>query len=220
VALAHKAMDRRHDRGHTLDCRAEVGRLPHIADHHLYAGQVRCPCRVASEDADPLALSDEAAYISAAGLVREIQRRGLQGAGPIPAETRSDAMSASEPDAAVVIREWATLATEVAPRVSPIMLLIRSAAANDHDLVELLEEMDAQRLERMTHNAERLIRHPEVRPDLSGEQIRDILWTYASPDLYQLLVLQRGWTLAGYGDFLFRGMISQLLQPDEAQRRL
>ena len=36
-----------------------------------------------------------------AGLVREIQRRGLQGAGPIPAETRSDAMSASEPDAAV-----------------------------------------------------------------------------------------------------------------------
>ena len=154
-----------------------------------------------------------------AGLVREIQRRGLLGAGPVPAETRSDAMSASEADAAVVIREWATLATEVAPRGSPIMLLIRSAAANDHDLVELLEEMDAQRLERMTHNAERLMRRPEVRPELSIEQIRDILWTYSSPDLYQLLVLQRGWTLAEYGDFLSRGMISQLLQPDEAQRR-
>ena len=155
-----------------------------------------------------------------AGLVREIQRRGLQGAGPIPAETRSDAMSATEPDVAVVVREWATLSTEVAPRVSPIMLLIRSAAANDHDLVELLEEMAAQRLERMTHNAERLTRHPEVRADLSVEQVRDILWTYSSPDLYQLLVLQRGWTLAGYGDFLFRGMISQLLQPDEARPRL
>lgn len=151
-----------------------------------------------------------------AGLVREIQRRGLQGVGPVPAETRSDAMSAREPDADVVIREWATLATEVAPRVSPIMLLIRSAAANDHDLIELLEEMAAQRLERMTHNAERLIRHAEVRPDLSIEQITDILWTYSSPDLYELLVLQRGWTLAAYGDFLSRGMISQLLRSDEA----
>jgi hypothetical protein len=66
--------------------------------------------------------------------------------------------------------------------------------------------MHAQRLERMTHNAERLIRHPEVRPDLGVEQIRDILWTYSSPDLYQLLVLQRGWTLAAYGEFLFRGI--------------
>jgi AcrR family transcriptional regulator len=149
-----------------------------------------------------------------AGLVREIQRRGLQGVGPVPAETRSDAMSATEPDAAVIIREWARLSTEVAPRVSPIMLLVRSAAANDHDLVELLEEMDTQRLERMTHNAERLMRRPEVRPELSVEQIRDILWTYSSPDLYQLLVLQRGWTLAAYGDFLFHGMAGQLLNSE------
>jgi AcrR family transcriptional regulator len=154
-----------------------------------------------------------------AGLVREIQRRGLLGAGPVPAETRSDAMSASEADAAVVIREWANLATEVAPRGSPIMLLIRSAAASDHDLVELLEEMDAQRLERMTHNAERLMRRPEVRPELSIEQIRDILWTFSSPDLYQLLVLQRGWTLAAYGEFLFRGMTGQLLSADAAPIR-
>jgi AcrR family transcriptional regulator len=46
-------------------------------------------------------------------------------AGSGTPETRSDAMSAGEPDAAVIIREWATLSAEVAPRVSPIMLLIR-----------------------------------------------------------------------------------------------
>jgi AcrR family transcriptional regulator len=154
-----------------------------------------------------------------AGLVRAIQRRGLRGTGPVPAETRSDAISASELNAATIIREWATLATEVAPRVSPIMLLIRAAAANDHDLVELLEEIAAQRLKRMTHNAERLIRHPEVRPHLSVEQIRDILWTYSSPELYQLLVLQRGWTLTAYRDFLFHGMTAQLLNPDETAAR-
>jgi AcrR family transcriptional regulator len=149
-----------------------------------------------------------------AGLVREIQRRGLRGEGLVPAETRSDAISASELDAATVIRGWATLATEVAPRTAPIMLLIRSAAANDHDLVELLEEMAAQRLTRMTHDAERLIRHHDVRPDLGVELVRDILWTYSSPELYHLLVLQRGWTIVEYGDFLFRGMTAQLLNRD------
>jgi len=76
--------------------------------------------------------------------------------------------------------------------------------------------MHAQRLERMTHNAERLIRHPEIRRDFGVEQIRDILWTYSSPDLYQLLVLQRGWTLASYGEFLFRRMTGQLLSADDA----
>jgi hypothetical protein len=62
----------------------------------------------------------------------------------------------------------------------------------------------------MTHNAERLIRHPEVRPDLGIEQIRDILWTYSSPDLYSCCAPAR-LTLAAYGDFLFYGMTGQLL---------
>lgn len=145
------------------------------------------------------------------GLVREIQRRGLQGVGPVPAETRSDAVSAANLRAAAVIREWATLAAEVMPRVAPIMLLVRSAAANDPALAELLEKQTAQRLERMTHNAGRLIGHAGLRPDLDVEQIRDVLWTYASPELYQLLVLERGWTLPGYADFLFHGMCGQLL---------
>jgi AcrR family transcriptional regulator len=147
-----------------------------------------------------------------AGLVREIQRRGLLGAGPVPAPDRSDAVSATDLDARSLLREWTQLSTEVAPRVAPIMLLVRSAAATDADLADLLKQMAAQRLERMALNAERLTAHAGVRRDLTVEQIRDVMWTYTSPDLYDLLVTQRGWTVDQYRDFLFRGMSSHLLE--------
>jgi AcrR family transcriptional regulator len=148
-----------------------------------------------------------------AGLVREIQRGALQGSGTTPAEGRSDTFSAGSQDAATVIRSWATLSIEVAPRVSPVVLLVRSAASSDQELAVLLEEITTQRLERMTYNAQRLLLHHGLRADLDVERVRDVLWTYSSPDLYDLLVVQRGWTVNAYGDFLFRGMAAQLLEP-------
>ena len=148
-----------------------------------------------------------------AGLVRAIQQRGLLGAGPVGAPDRSDALSASDLDARSLLREWSVLSTEVAPRTAPIMLLVRTAAASDGDLADLVEEMADQRLQRMALNAERLTAHAGVRGDLTVEQIRDILWTYTSPELFDLLVGQRGWTIEAYSDFLFRGLCGQLLEP-------
>jgi hypothetical protein len=92
------------------------------------------------------------------------------------------------------------------------MLLVRTAAATDAELVDLLAQMATQRLDRMTLNAQRLRGHPGVRPELSIEQIRDVLWTYTSPELYELLVHHRGWDLPDYRDFLLRGLTGQLLQ--------
>jgi AcrR family transcriptional regulator len=146
-----------------------------------------------------------------AGLVREIQRRGLLGEGPVPAPERSDAIAATDVDAAALLREWTRLATEVAPRTAPIALLVRTAAATDADLAVLLTEIAGQRLERMQVNAERLLRHRGIRPDLTVEQVRDVLWTYSAPDLFDLLVTQRRWTIQQYADFLFHGMSGQLL---------
>ena len=152
-------------------------------------------------------------YGGKAGLVRAIYYRGLRGAGPVDARQRSDTLSASDIPADALLREWATLSTEVSPRVTPIELLVRTAAAHDPSLTELLAEMSQQRLERMERNAQRLRRHAGVRRDLTVAVTRDVLWTYSSPDLYALLVLDRGWPLPRFGDFLYRGMRAQLLEP-------
>jgi AcrR family transcriptional regulator len=152
-----------------------------------------------------------------AGLVREIQRRGLLGAGPVPAPDRSDAVAATDLDARGLLRQWSRFTTEVAPRTAPIMLLVRAAAATDAELAGLLEEMSLQRLERMALNAERLRAHPGVRAALTVEQIRDVLWSYSSPEMYDLLVVQRGWSLDRYADFVLDGMSGHLLADPQAR---
>lgn len=166
--------------------------------------------------AEAAGVSAELVYKSFAGkpgLVRAIQRRALQGVGPVPAPDRSDALAARAGDARSLLAEWAQLSTEVAPRVSPVVLLVRSAAATDDVLGDLLAEMSAQRLERMAVNAARLAALPGVRRDLGVERIRDVLWTCTSPEFYDLLVLQRGWTVEEYRDHLFRALCGQLLEP-------
>jgi AcrR family transcriptional regulator len=146
-----------------------------------------------------------------AGLVREIQRRGLLGAGPIPAETRSDALAATDIDARTLLREWSRLTIEVSPRTAPILLLVRAAAAGDADLAAVQADMTAAHLERMALNARRLLAHPGVRPGLTPDRVRDVLWTYTAPELYDRLVVHQGWSLEDYADFVFRGMSGQLL---------
>jgi AcrR family transcriptional regulator len=147
------------------------------------------------------------------GLIREIQAAALGGTGPVPAPQRSDHMSASEIDPAAVLRNWATLATEVAPAVTPIIRLVRDAAATDPEMAALLDDINAQRLARMTHNARRLSSH--LQSTISVEHARDVLFTYTASEIYELLVLARRWSVEQYAEFIYRGMAAQLLQPSE-----
>jgi AcrR family transcriptional regulator len=153
------------------------------------------------------------------GLVRAICEQALAGDGPVPAETRSDSLHARERDPRAIIRAWGTLTTEIAPRVAPILLLIRDVAAADPEMASLQAEMDSQRLDRMTHNAQNLANRGHLRPGITVERAGEILWTYSSPQLYELLVLFRGWPLVRYGTFIADAMIAALLPPDENESR-
>jgi AcrR family transcriptional regulator len=145
------------------------------------------------------------------GLVRAICDEALAGEGRVHAETRSDALQATEPDPRQIIRGWGELTTEVAPRVAPILLLVRAAASVDPEMASLQSEMDAQRLERMTHNAGSLASGGHLRDGVTVEAAGEVLWTYSSPELYELLVLTRGWSLSRYADFIADAMIAALL---------
>jgi AcrR family transcriptional regulator len=153
------------------------------------------------------------------GLVSAICKEALTGEGPVPAEARSDAMQATERDPSEIIRGWGALTTEVAPRIAPIMLLVRAAATTDPQMAHLLSELNAQRLERMTHNARSLANTGGLRADVAIERAGEILWTYSSPELYELLVLTRGWPLDDYGKFIADAMIAALLGPEAPDRR-
>jgi AcrR family transcriptional regulator len=145
------------------------------------------------------------------GLVRAIRARALEGEGPVPAEQRSDELQARAPDGRRILEGWGALTLEVAPRVAPILLLIRGAAASDPEVMALLEEMDADRLRRMTANARRLRDAGHLRAGVTVARAADVLWTYSAPELYELLVLRRGWAPARFGRFISDAMIAALL---------
>jgi len=145
------------------------------------------------------------------GLVRAINEKGLEGAGPIPAEQRSDEMRTLERDPYRVMQRWGTFVTEVAPLVAPISLLMRTAAATDPEMAVVLEEQDHVRLARMEHNARQLFERGDFREGVTLEHARDVLWAYSSAELYELLVIRQRWPLDIYGQFVAEGMIAALL---------
>lgn len=143
------------------------------------------------------------------GLVRAICDVALEGEGQVTAETRSDEVQEREEDPRAVIRAWGSLGTEVAPRIAPILLLLREAAATDKQMSELKAELDERRLQRMTHNARSLSAH--LRPGITVQDAAEVLWTYSSAEVFDLLVLTRGWSLDRYGTFIAEAMIAALL---------
>ncbi len=152
------------------------------------------------------------AFGGKSGLVRAIYDRGLRGQGPISAYERSDQMRTLETDPKTIMRKWGELTTEVAAQVTPIRLLIRAAAATDPEIAGLLKDSDNERLERMRHHAEFLAQRGYLRDGVTTTRASDILYTCSAVELYELLVLQRGWSLPEFAQFVSNFMISALLK--------
>ncbi|MEO7943604.1 MAG: helix-turn-helix domain-containing protein [Marmoricola sp.] len=151
------------------------------------------------------------AFGGKSGLVRALWERGLDGRGAVPAPERSDLMSSTQTDPVGVLRGWGAFTTELAPEVAPVMLLVRGAAATDPDMAALLAEAEGQRRTRMRHNARLLQQRGWLRPGIGLAQATDILWTYSSAELYELLVLKSGWPVKRYGEFIGNALIAALL---------
>lgn len=149
------------------------------------------------------------------GLVRVIREHALEGAGPTPAEVRSDELQAGERDPRAIIRGWGALTAEVAPRVAPVLLLVRDAAS-DPEMARLQAELDGQRLDRMTHNAQTLAANGHLRTGMSAERAAELMWAYTAPELFELLVRKRGWSAGAFGEFVADALIAALLPPDGA----
>lgn len=117
----------------------------------------------------------------------------------------------AEPDPRRKLAAFADLLVEVQPRAAPVQLLARAVAASDAEIAEVWSQMGAERLEGMAHFVRHLHEEGHLRPELSVEEARDVLWAYASPDLYHLIVVQRSWSLERYARFVERALIATLL---------
>ena len=115
------------------------------------------------------------------------------------------------PDARTKLRLYGEFLAEVAPRHVPVQLVIRDAAASDPEARAVWAELQAERLKGMTLFARALHDDGHLRPGVSAEEARDVLWTCNSAELFQLLVLERRWPPERYGRWVAEVLISSLI---------
>jgi AcrR family transcriptional regulator len=117
----------------------------------------------------------------------------------------------AEPDAHRKLHLYGDFLAEVAPRHVPIQLVIRDAAATDPEAKVVWAELQAERLRGMTRFARALHSDGHLRPGISTSQARDVLWTYNSAEVFQLLVIERGWSPRRYGRWVADALTAALL---------
>jgi AcrR family transcriptional regulator len=136
------------------------------------------------------------------GLVKAVFDVDVAGdSEPIPVVERPwVAAIRAEPDPRRKLELWADHVADVLPRIAPILVLVRTAAATDPDLAATHRTLLDERLTGMGLFARHLHEGGSLRTGVTVDEARDILWTYISDELYELLVLERGWSIDRYRD--------------------
>lgn len=118
-----------------------------------------------------------------------------------------------EPDPARQLRLNARNSRAVKARIAPVLEVIRHGAPVDPDIESLWERIQSDFHENQRTIVESLAAKGALLPGLTVVQAADILWTLNHPDVWQLLVVQRGWTPDAYETWFCEASCSQLLAP-------
>jgi AcrR family transcriptional regulator len=121
------------------------------------------------------------------------------------------ARNAAEPDPRRKLQQYGEHLAVVAPRISPLLLVIRDAAAVDAGAAAVWSQVQAERLAGMTAFAAHLDERGYLRDRVSRDEARDVLWTHSSVELWDLLVRQRAWTDERYGRWIGQQLVAALL---------
>ena len=98
-------------------------------------------------------------------------------------------------------------------RTAPIYRILVSAASSDPDAAALLDELTRQRQEGQGRIARSLARAGVLQPNLRARDAADIIHALMSPEVYRLLVVDRGWQPERYEHWLADILVEQLLAP-------
>jgi AcrR family transcriptional regulator len=118
------------------------------------------------------------------------------------------------PDAKNQLAGFVGTIAQVNSRTAPIYRILVSAASSDPDAAALLDELTRQRQEGQGLIARSLARAGALRPELRERGAADIIHTLMSPEVYRLLVLERGWKPERYERWLTAILVDQLLSPE------
>jgi AcrR family transcriptional regulator len=147
------------------------------------------------------------------GLLRALWHLLLRGdEEPVPVGERPWFRAVlDEPDPEHQLRLNVRNARLVRARVGPLLQVVRRAASADPEIDELWTRIQAEFYDNQQSVVEVLHEKKALRPGLDVARATDILWTLNHPDLYWLLVNERGWTPDQHEEWLADLVCEQLL---------
>lgn len=147
-------------------------------------------------------------------LLRELVETSISGTDhPVPALQRDYVRRVRE---AVTAREklgiYAAAVADIGVRMAPVHRALAEAAVTDTDCAALRAEISARRAANMRLLAADLRATGELRPDLTDDEVADVVWSMNSAEYRALLVGERGWTAERFGTWLADAWTRLLLE--------
>jgi AcrR family transcriptional regulator len=131
---------------------------------------------------------------------------------PVPLQQREMvARIEAEPDGRRKLQMYGRGYAERAERAVPVQLLVRDAAASDTGARAVLEQLNAERLAGMTAFSTHLHEAKVLRKGVRPADALDTLWLFTSPEVYERLVLERGWSPRRFGTWIGQQLAAALL---------
>lgn len=154
------------------------------------------------------------AFETKSGLLRALWHlllRGDEGSAPVGERPWFRAVL-EEPDPARQLRLNVRNAKVVRSRIGPLLEVIRNAAGQDPEIAALWARIQSEFYENQRTVVQSLRRKQALKPGLTTNRATDILWTLNHPNVYRLLVVDRGWTPDQHERWLGDALCAELLE--------
>jgi AcrR family transcriptional regulator len=156
-------------------------------------------------------------FSSKLGILKELLDVSVAGddeAIPLPDRPHVRALLA-DPDPRQQLSGFAGITRGIMTRTEPLHRILVSAAGSDPGAAALLAEQTRHRQQGQGRIARALARAGALRPELSEREAADIIHALMSPEVYRLLVADRGWSPERYERWLAQTLAGQLLPPGD-----
>lgn len=166
-------------------------------------------------------VSVETIYLSIgskASLVRYLVETALSGTdAPVPPPQRKGVAEIhAEPDPRRKLHLFARTVRPMLERLAPIWQVVLEAAPTDAELRSLVADLQGRHAGSMRLVIEHMAGAGHLRPEITKDVARDVLWAMNSPEFYRLLVVGRGWTGEIFENWLADAWRRLLLDDDVA----
>jgi AcrR family transcriptional regulator len=153
------------------------------------------------------------AFDTKAGVLRALWNRALRGdGGDVPVAQQEWYREAlEEPDPVKQLELNARNSRAAKLRIADVLLMIRQGAPTDADIAELWDRIQSDFHANQRAIVERMAKRGALRKGLGVDEATDVLWTLNHPDVWHLLVRERGWTPEQYEEWFFASARAALL---------